>query len=116
MSIKFIELMFFRIKLTIIAKENKAIVFDDNNPLYNYKLSTVHSAINKSYKQFHYYYNFVPDALDTNTLVNQTIQELKRNYMSERILNHKPTIITDINVCINNAFDLHFLNMYFTVV
>ena len=116
MSVKFIELTFFSIKLTIIAKENKALVFDDNNPFNYYKLSTVHSMMKKSYKQFHYFYSFVPNALNTNTLVDQTMQELKRSYISEKILNHKPTIITDINVCINNADDLHVLNLYFTII
>lgn len=115
MSIKFIELMFFRVNLTIIAKHDNAIVFDDNHPLNNYKLTTVHSIIRKSWKLYRYYYKFVPSSLDTKEIVDEVMRELKRNYISDRILKHEPTIFTDKFVYVNRDGDKIILNQFFNL-
>ena len=109
MEVKFIELMFFRLKMIIIVVDNKALVFDDKRSKnFNYKLSTAHSVLHQFLK---FEYKFIPESTDIDMIIIEVINKLKDSYISDKILKHNPTIITNISMRIKES-DKNFLNIY----
>jgi len=109
MEVRFIELMFFKLKIIIIVVGNKALVFDNKRSnKCRYKLSTAHSVLHQ-FPEFEY--KFIPESRDIDMIIIEVMDKIKKLYRSDKILKHNPTIITNINMRIKES-DKNLLNIY----